>query len=321
MSLLYYANLLNTPNRVEAFRRGIEEVVRPGDRVLEIGAGIGTFAFFAARAGAKRVVAVDSESVIHIAETIALGNGLADRVEFVRGSFPGVELSGEFDVVIYEDFRTNLMDRETAEMLRGVQERYMAEGARMIPGAARLGVAPVHTESVHLETFPLELAGYERFDLDWSTLRPFLANTPRKVGLGPNDLLGSAIYGPRLPLMPVPAAEDLGVVGSWIVEDGGVVCALALWFELELYADEWLSNAPRGVEEPWGQWLLPIDPPLVLAPGQELDASVWRESLENGAPGFTAWECRVGDQVRRGHEFAGTPCGLQDLVPGGGDEH
>lgn len=321
MSLLYYANLLVSANRIEAFRRGIEEGVRPGDRVLEIGSGLGTFAFFAARAGAGSVVAVDSEPVIHVAETVALGNGLADRVEFVRGSLPEVELSGKFDVVIYEDFRTHLLDMKTFGMLRDVQERSMAEGARMIPGAARLGVAPVHAESVHLETFPLEVTGYDRFGLDWSMIRPFLANSPRRVSLTPDHLLGDAAYGPRLPLKPVPQADDLRVAGSWIVEDGGVACALALWFELELHDDGWLSNAPREDAEPWGQWLLPVDPPLVLSPGQKLEASVWRESVADGAPGFTAWECRVGDEVRRGHEFAGTPLGLQDLVPDGRDEH
>ena len=279
--------------------------------------GLGTFAFFAARAGAGGVVAVDSEAVIHVAETLAMGNGLADRVEFVRGSLPGVELSGEFDVIIYEDFRTNLLDRETVDMLRDIQGRHMVEGARMIPGAARLGLATVHSESVHLETFPLEVGGYERFGLDWSMIRPFLANTPRKVNLTPDDLLCGAVYRSRLPLKPVPRAEDLRVEGLWIVEDGGVVCALVIWFELALHGEEWFSNAPRVEGEPWGQWLLPIDPPLQLSAGQKLEASVWRESVEDGVPGFAAWECRVGDEIRCGHEFAGTPVGLQDLVPNG----
>lgn len=321
MSLLYYANLLVCENRIEAFRRAIIAGVRPGDRVLEIGSGLGTFAFFAARAGAASVVAVDSETVIHVAETLALANDLADQVEFVRGSLPGTELDGEFDVVIYEDFRTNFLDRETVEMLRDIQNRHMAEGARMIPGAARLGLAPVHAESVHLETFPMDVTGYDRFGLDWSVIRTFLANTPRQVSLTPDHLLGDAAYGARLPLKPVPRAEHLGVTGSWIVEAGGVVCALVLWFELELQEGRWLSNAPREDAEPWGQWLLPVDPPIVVAAGQKLEATVLRESVASGVPGFTSWECRVGDQVRRGHEFAGIPVGLEDLVATGPDDH
>jgi len=321
VSLLYYANLLGSANRIEAFRGAIEEKTHPGDRVLEIGSGLGTFAFFAARAGAGTVVAVDSEAVIHVAETLALGNDLADQVEFVRGSLPEVELSGEFDVVIYEDFRTNFLDRETVAMLRDVQEQHMVADGRMIPGAARLGLAAVHAESVHLETFPLELSGYDRFDLDWSMIRPFLANTPRQVNLTVDHVFAGSAYGPRLPLKPVPRAEDLNVVGSWTVEDGGIVCGLALWFELELLAGSWLSNAPRADAEPWGQWLLPVDPPLILSPGQRLEASVWRESIGGGVPGFIAWECSVGDQSRRGHEFAGAPVGLEDLVPGAPDDH
>jgi release factor glutamine methyltransferase len=59
--------------------------VRAGDRVLEIGTGIGLAAVLAARAGA-RVVATDVvEAAIRCARANAVINGVADRVEVLQG--------------------------------------------------------------------------------------------------------------------------------------------------------------------------------------------------------------------------------------------
>jgi release factor glutamine methyltransferase len=59
--------------------------VRAGDRMLEIGTGIGLAAVLAARAGA-RVVATDVvDAAVRCARANAKGNGVADRVEVLQG--------------------------------------------------------------------------------------------------------------------------------------------------------------------------------------------------------------------------------------------
>jgi len=58
---------------------------QPGDKVLEVGTGLGTYAFFAAQAGAGHVWAVDRDPVIHAAAMVCKTNGLHDRITFLRG--------------------------------------------------------------------------------------------------------------------------------------------------------------------------------------------------------------------------------------------
>ena len=64
----------------------LEEHVRPGDRVLDLGTGSGILAVAAARLGAGEVLALDIEAaaVDFAQETVSL-NGLAGAVEVVRG--------------------------------------------------------------------------------------------------------------------------------------------------------------------------------------------------------------------------------------------
>jgi len=51
----YYLGLLKDKQRIEIFREAISKSVSPGDVVLDLGTGLGTFAFFAAKAGATFV--------------------------------------------------------------------------------------------------------------------------------------------------------------------------------------------------------------------------------------------------------------------------
>lgn len=66
--------------------RELEVVVRPGDRVLDVGTGSGILAIAAARLGAGEVLAVESDpDALENAGDNLRRNGVADRVELVHG--------------------------------------------------------------------------------------------------------------------------------------------------------------------------------------------------------------------------------------------
>lgn len=318
----YYARLLRDPDRIDAFRAAIQEMVTPDSRVLDLGTGLGTYAFFAARAGAREVWGVDREPILHLAETLARVNGFGDELRLLRGRVPGTPLPGEVDLLLFEDFPVALLDRPTWELLRAVAP-HLAPEARMLPGAARLALAPAGSDRLVEALFPLageggggeEGGGIRRYGLEWGPLTPFLAGTPRRVFAREEELLGAPARGPRLDLLPPPSPEALGVVGEWEVASPGRVDALLLWFDMEVGPGRWLSNAPGDRTQPWGQWALPVHPPLEVGSGAVLHAWVQREPAPgSGAPGWARWELRAGDEVRRGHEFQGLLLGPQDLV-------
>ena len=79
--------------------RTLEGVVKPGQRVFDIGTGSGILAIAAAKLGAK-VDAVDLDSVaIRVAQKNVDLNQMNDRVRVVRGDL-GTVLTGQADVVI-----------------------------------------------------------------------------------------------------------------------------------------------------------------------------------------------------------------------------
>lgn len=102
---------LKDERRTRAFREAIERRVRPGDTVVDVGAGSGILSLFAASAGAGRVHAVEIDHSLAAAlrETVAL-NGLDDVVTVAEGDVLGAPLPQGADVVVAEIIDTGLLD-------------------------------------------------------------------------------------------------------------------------------------------------------------------------------------------------------------------
>src|SRR5205823_458687 len=79
----HYRQLIDDPVRLGAFQRAIAGVVRPGDVVADIGCGLGTYAIFAARAGARRVFAVEDPE----------GHLRIDRFHWSKDRVVGIDFS------------------------------------------------------------------------------------------------------------------------------------------------------------------------------------------------------------------------------------
>lgn len=76
----------------------VERQVRPGDTVLDVGAGVGTLAFAALLLGAKHATATerDPDAVAALRRNVA-ANDVSDRVTIIDGTLPP---DGPFDVVL-----------------------------------------------------------------------------------------------------------------------------------------------------------------------------------------------------------------------------
>lgn len=308
----YYAALLTDRARVDAFRSAIREGVEPGDAVLEIGTGLGTYAFFAADAGAAAVWGIDLGPIVHVASHLARISGREDRVTLLRGRVPDVDLPRLVNVCVFEDFAVRLVSTEIHDLLAAVAAKYLAPNARMVPGAARLCLAPAAGDDLRATLFPGGDATFRAYGLEWLAVLPYLANQPRTLHLRPDQIVGQPSSGAVLPLLPPPGPDLLAVEGEWTFPSPTRVDALALWFDLRMTETTWLSNRP-GTGSVWGQVVLPLEPALTVPADTPLHARVAPDRTARGAPGFLSWTAETGASPRRGHEIAGAPAALSDF--------
>lgn len=127
----------------------LDRIVRPGDAVLDVGTGSGILALAAARLGASRVDAVDTDPVaVAAARENAGRNGLADRVDVGEGSlgeawpWPGAS-RGRYDCLamnIALVVVTELLPEAAAALRPGgvlVASGFLAEATPDVEEAAR----------------------------------------------------------------------------------------------------------------------------------------------------------------------------------------
>lgn len=135
--------------RTEAFAEAISKSVKPGDVVLDLGAGTGILSFLAAKAGAGQVVAVEIDA--HLSQSLRKAvrwNSLDKSIKIMECDAREVKMSKTVDVVLAELMETGLMDELMVPVLNKLRRRgVITAKTKIIPKKFRTYVQLVEIEN------------------------------------------------------------------------------------------------------------------------------------------------------------------------------
>lgn len=122
--------------RTAAYRRAIERCVKPGMVAMDLGCGTGILSFFAARAGAEKVYAIEKRpDIILMAEELAKRNNLP-QVEFIEGASGSIKesmIQPKADVLISEILGNGILEENVLEFTLDARDRFLKPGGQLIP--------------------------------------------------------------------------------------------------------------------------------------------------------------------------------------------
>ncbi len=260
-----HARMLHDQRRTGDYVAALAEAVRPGDVVLDIGTGSGVLAVAAARAGAKRVYAVEASDIADVAERVFEANGVQDRITLIRGWSRQITLPEPADLLVSEIIGNEPFEEEILETTLDARRRLMKPGARLIPNALTLLARPLLVPDEEARQRAIGRAAVTRwrrlYGMNFQPLLdaagPVPVNMPtegevvsRWPPVGPPVVL-AALDLTGLEEASVRAATDL------VVDMPGAVNAVAVTFRAALYGhiahtmDPWKSAASSWATSVW----------------------------------------------------------------------
>jgi precorrin-6B methylase 2 len=289
--------------RDDAFLAAITSTVRPGDVVLDFGAGAGILSLFAARAGAKRIFAVEKTETARLARQIVARNDLGDRITVIQSDMEAAMLPERVDVIVSEWLGTIGVDENLLSPLLTARDRWLRANGRMIPERVTAWMAPVS----HAETSAQRLFYGDRpYGFDFS---PAFETWPNEAAWSQHPLeVDSFVAGP-LPLWTIDvysfSAEQARLPfrssPRFHASRYGEIDGLALWFEAQLATGIRLTNAPGSPSTHWMQYVLPLQRAVSVRTGTEIAVDF---ACIPSHPGYChqAWSVRVGSGSWQHHD-------------------
>ncbi len=282
---LYWADSV----KIDRYRRALATLITPDSVVLDLGCGTGLLGLLAVQLGARHVYAVDSGSILALAEQIAAANGAGDRITHIRAMSTSVELPELVDIVVADQLGGLGYEPGVLAYYADARERLLKPGGAFVPDRLRFLIAPVQSSEITTEvdfwsTCP---AGF-----DVSAAIPYAANDVHSPKLDGDDLLAAPVVARD---QPTWVNESFTLEGSFTIERDGVLQAIAGMFEAVMAGEVLMSNNPRSADHMEHRWnsLYPLPEPVAVRAGDTVSATIkvdvddervtWRVAVGEGA--------------------------------------
>lgn len=259
--------MLRDRPRQEAYRNAIlsNSSLFAGKTVLDVGSGTGILSIFCAKAGAKKVYAVEASNIAQIARQVVKENGFESIIEVHQQKIEEFQLPAgaentKVDIIVSEWMGFYLLHEGMLDSVIYARDKFLDDTGTLFPSSASISVAPCRVPT--------------RFD-DWNDVDGVRMSS-----------LGAAIreqksYKPEVLNVPADHLLHDGTVVAWldlnevsindlsqfqfkeviVIQRPGRYQGVCLWFDVEFPSNDegdtvTLSTHPSAVATHWKQTVI-----------------------------------------------------------------
>lgn len=270
VGIAIHAAMLADTERNAVLAAAVRAIVRPGDVVVDVGAGAGLLSLLAGRAGARRVFAIEAGSMAAVARHLAERNGFSQVIEVAQCHSRDFTPPEAADVVICETIGFAGLDEGYSESLADARERMLRPGGRMLPDGLSLRIAPVRSSGDAVDVGRLD----EVLGFDFRPLAGAFRRLYRRAYVPRDEELASPLALFDLDSRTIRAHDVLQGDVTFPIASSGTAVGLLMWFEARLAPGLVMSNRAPTADNHWGQTFMPCYPAIDVEEGDSLRVRV-----------------------------------------------
>lgn len=236
--------------------------------VVDVGCGTGILSFFAVKAGAKKVYAIENTSIIKVAKKLARHNGF-DNIQFINALAEQVQLPEQVDIIISEWMGHFLVHERMLESVLIIRDKYLKPDGLMFPEKGTINMALYSGKHwIQKETDFWDNDDFYGVDLSPLSLN-LSQNFPHNIlvvnTLNPQHL--NSNINEMLFDFKTATLEDLHRLihpVSFQLQEHIPITGIAIWFTVTFPGGEILDTSPLNPSTHWKQSVIYFKQPVIV---------------------------------------------------------
>ncbi len=266
--------------------------------VLDVGCGTGVLSVWAAKAGARRVYAVEASQAVLLAQRLVASANVADVVKIFHNKIEAIDLPEPVDVIVSEWMGSLLLKESMFDSVAYARDQWLKPDGIMMPSHARilLGLyAPTHaydhTQFVRsglekeLADWSETVVNLQKLDVDYSCFTDelrtdladyFIRNAIRVNYLSAENLPADAQVILEFDCGSVDPATltEFSANFQFMIQKQAEIKGFLGWFTTDFPNGVVLDTGPGPVYTHWGQQLYPLEQGFTVTPGDQVIGQV-----------------------------------------------
>lgn len=258
-ALPLYRILVGDKIRTSAYRKAIQNLKLRNKTALDAGCGLGIMSFFLAKAGAKKIYAVEKTPIIDLAMQTAKKNQFTKSIEFIKADLLNVKLPSKVDVIIHELIGYFCFDENIIEIINTLRNRWLNKNGVIIPCSVEWLFVPVDLEKdTNYSYTPPNFWINNPYQIDFNKLKIFdrfrslsIIVTNKKTFLSePKSIIKIDFYGSlKIPL-------NMDVVFN--INKTGKISGFLGFYRIKLDEKNNIDTSPSDNITCWKQSFFPV---------------------------------------------------------------